>query len=361
VQVKSINWFIPDFETPFYGGIHTILRFADYFRRKHNVKSRFVVLGVGPEEYVRSGLKLAFPALADSEVIICSPWNDDEIRALPGADVSIATQWLSAYVVSRVERTRRKFYLIQDFEPMFYPAGTVYALAEQTYRMGLYGIASGPTLRQMYEREYGGGAIHYNSCVDISLFHPGGDSERKSDDPFRLFLFGRPGHWRSCYELAMSALGILKGRWKDKLHIITAGSWAVSSDPVGASMVDNLGLLDYKATPDLYRSCDAGLVLTTSKNPSYVTLEMMASGSLVISNVNPAASWLLRDGENCLLAEPTAESLYQALEKGILDVELRKRLSDQAVADIREHHSDWEPEMERVYQYLGDPDALLMT
>ncbi len=356
-QVKSINWFIPDFETPFYGGVHTILRFADYFRRKHNVNSRFVVLGTGPEEYIRSALRLAFPSLSDSDIIICSPWNDAEIRALPGADVAIATQWLTAYVVSRVERTRRKFYLIQDFEPMFYPAGTVYALAEQTYRMGLYGIASGPTLREMYEGEYGGSAIHYNSCVDTSLFHPG-NSERKSDGPFRVFLFGRPGHWRSSYELAISALGILKARWKDQLHIITAGSWAVSTDPVGASIVDNLGLLDYKATPELYRSCDVGLVLTMSKNPSYVTLEMLASGSLVISNYNRAASWLLRDGENCLLTEPTAESLYHAIEKGLLDRELRRRLTDQAVADIRERHSDWEPEMEKVYQYLCDPDAL---
>ncbi len=176
-----------------------------------------------------------------------------------------------------------------------------------------------------------------------------------------MFLFGRPGHWRSSYELAISALRILKERWKDQLHIITAGSWAVSTDPVGASIVDNLGLLDYKATPDLYRSCDAGLVLTMSRNPSYVTLEMMASGSLVVSNYNPAASWLLRHGENCLLAEPTAESLYHALEKGMLDRELRRRLADQAVADIREHHSDWEFEMENVYQYLCDPDGLLRT
>jgi glycosyltransferase involved in cell wall biosynthesis len=324
------------------------------------VKSRFVVLGVGPEEYVRSGLRLAFPALADSDVVICSPWNDDEIRGLPGADVAIATQWLTAYVVARTQRTRRKFYMIQDFEPMFYPAGTVYALAEQTYRMGLYGIASGPTLKEMYKREYGGSAIHYNSCVDVSLFHPS-NNEQGSDGAFRLFLFGRPGHWRSCHELAMSALAALKVRWKDQLHIITAGSWAVSSDAVGASVVDNLGLLDYRATPDLYRSCDAGLVLTTSRNPSYVTLEIMASGSLLVSNRNPAASWLLRDGENCLLTEPTVESLSQALEKGMLDRELRRRLTNRAVADIREHHSDWEPEMEKVYQYLCDPDAQLTT
>ena len=78
----------------------------------------------------------------------------------------------------------------------------------------------------------------------------------------------------------------------------------------------------------------------------------------MISNYNRAASWLLRDGENCLLTEPTAESLHHAIEKGMLDRELRRRLTDQAVADIRERHSDWELEIEKVYQYLSDPDAL---
>jgi glycosyltransferase involved in cell wall biosynthesis len=85
---------------------------------------------------------------------------------------------------------------------------------------------------------------------------------------------------------------------------------------------------------------------------------MMASGCLVVSNYNPAASWLLRDGENCLLAQPTAESLHQALERGLTDSELRERLTAQAVADIREHHSDWESEMEKTYQYLCHPDGL---
>ena len=34
----------------------------------------------------------------------------------------------------------RTFYLIQDFEPGFYPAGTNFALAEETYKLGLYGL-----------------------------------------------------------------------------------------------------------------------------------------------------------------------------------------------------------------------------
>ena len=48
-------------------------------------------------------------------------------------------------------------YLIQDFEPMFYPAGTLYALAEESYRLGLYGLCNTehmlPHLRGPLRRE----------------------------------------------------------------------------------------------------------------------------------------------------------------------------------------------------------------
>ncbi|HEV8575056.1 MAG TPA: glycosyltransferase, partial [Dehalococcoidia bacterium] len=55
LEIQSINWFIPDFDSPFYGGIHTILRFADHFKREFGVDNRFIVVGTAPEPYVRSG------------------------------------------------------------------------------------------------------------------------------------------------------------------------------------------------------------------------------------------------------------------------------------------------------------------
>ena len=42
---KTINWFLPDIDSPFYGGINTALRIADHLARTHGVENRFVVLG----------------------------------------------------------------------------------------------------------------------------------------------------------------------------------------------------------------------------------------------------------------------------------------------------------------------------
>ncbi|HZV25086.1 MAG TPA: glycosyltransferase, partial [Acidothermaceae bacterium] len=54
LDVKTINWFIPDIDSPFYGGINTALRLADYLHRNHGVQNRFVVWGNGPDFFVRS-------------------------------------------------------------------------------------------------------------------------------------------------------------------------------------------------------------------------------------------------------------------------------------------------------------------
>lgn len=353
-EPTSINWFIPDFDNPFYGGIHTILRFADHFLRRYGVKSRFVVVGEGPEAYIRSGVRLAFPELGDSEVYLAPEGNDRAVELVPAADASIASLWLTAYPLVRYGGVGRRFYFVQDYEPMFYPAGALFALAEETYRMGLYGIANTPPLKDIYE-SHGGNAESFMPCVDTDVFHSR-RPPRSSEDPYTVFFYGRPGHPRNCYELAVEALAHVKERLGDRLRVVTAGA-RVSTDEESPPWLRHLGLLEYRETAELYRRCDAGLVLSVSKHPTYIPLQLMACGALVVANDNPANGWLLRDGENSLLADPTADALAEALERGLTDEALRGRLSVQGAHDIERQHSDWEPEIDRVYQFLCEPEA----
>ncbi len=55
---------------------------------------------------------------------------------LPASDVAICTFWVSAYFLLKFNKTKRKYYFIQDYEPLFYPGGATFALAESTYRFG---------------------------------------------------------------------------------------------------------------------------------------------------------------------------------------------------------------------------------
>jgi glycosyltransferase involved in cell wall biosynthesis len=118
----------------------------------------------------------------------------------------------------------------------------------------------------------------------------------------------------------------------------------------------HLGLLDYADTGELYRHCDIGLALTVSEHPSYLPLELMACGAAVVAFDNPAGSWLLRDGDNCLLAPRTVDGLVDRMETMAVDPELRRRLADQGLQDIAARHSDWDAALSGVYAYMTDPE-----
>ena len=327
LDVKTINWFIPDIDSPFYGGINTALRLADYLHRNHGVQNRFVVWGSGPDFFVRSAITAAFPSLADSEISFFDGPDSASLELVPPADASIATLWLTAYAVARAQNTKRKFYLVQDFEPMFYPASTSYALAEETYRLGLYALCNTENLRQIYADEYGGKGMSFMPAIDPSVFHAHDRPFRSDDAPTTVFVYARPGHWRNCWELASLALRELKERLGDGVRVVTAGSWA--TDPDAADAIKQLGLLPYKATGELYRHCDVGLALTVSKHPSYLPLELMACGVPVVAFDNSWGHWILKDGENSLLARRTVPGLVDAMERMVVDPELRRRLASQ--------------------------------
>jgi len=148
------NWYLPTFESPYYGGMMTILRFAAHMRER-GVRQRMLICGHADVREMHGKVVEAFPMLADAEFIALD--SAKALAEIPPADLSFATLWTTAYVLLRVENTGLKFYFMQDYEPLFYPAGSTYAQAELTYRFGFYGIANTRSLRDIYAEEFGGG------------------------------------------------------------------------------------------------------------------------------------------------------------------------------------------------------------
>ena len=351
---KTVTWFFPDIDSPFYGGINTALRIADHLFHVHGVENRFAVWSEPNESYIRSALAAVSPALAGAPI----EFHDNTVASLemlPECDVAIATMWTTAYSVARFPHARRGFYLIQDFEPRFYPAGTLYALAEESYRFGLYGLCNTPRLLELYGREYGGSGGAFVPAVDGAVFHAEGRAEPFPGGPTTVFVYSRPGHWRNSWELASLALQQAKRNLGDDIRILTAGSWA-RPDDLGSG-IRHLGMLDYKETGELYRHCDIGVALTLSEHPSYLPLEFMACGAAVVAFDNPAGHWLLHDGENALLTRRTVDGLAGALERLVRDPGLRRSLRDQGLRDVAANHASWEKALSGVYGILTDPEA----
>jgi glycosyltransferase involved in cell wall biosynthesis len=92
-----------------------------------------------------------------------------------------------------------------------------------------------------------------------------------------------------------------------------------------------------------------------TRHPSYLPFELMASGVLVVTNFNPTTTWMLKDGENCLLSEASPTCLADTLERGLLDHALRHQITLNAVNEIRTHYQDWDSQIEKIYAFVKNP------
>ena len=352
LDIKEMVWFLPPFQHAYYGGVHTILRLAAYGQQSRGIHNRIVIVAPPPNYATPADLlksiEAAFPALSEAAVEYVGQYED--LDKLAPADAAVATYWTTAYYALRFNGVRRKFYLMQDYEPLFYPAGTSYALAEAPYRFGFYGLTNTISLKEIYEKQYGGQAEFFVPAVNTTIFQPA--SVPPKDERLQLFFYGRPGQPRNAFELGVAALKKLKERLGDRVRIVTAGAdWQPEQYGV-AGLIENLGLLAYEGTARLYQECQAGLVMMFTRHPSYLPFELMASGALVVTNHNPATKWMLHDRENCLLSAPSATSLAETLYEGLTNSELRAKITGQALSDIQQYYSDWDGQLEKLYRYM---------
>ena len=347
-EIRTALWFLPYFHHVYFGGTYTLLRFADYFAREHGVENRFHCYDVGRERVAGMARKVgeAFPALAGC-TFTCA--GDTRPEALAPADAAIATLWSSAFSVMRLRNVRSKFYFVQDHESQFYPAGSAAALVEETYRFGFPGIVNTPGLAEVY-RSYGNPAVSFVPAVDLQRYHPA-VQERPAGAPVRVFFYGRPKTPRNAFGLGLAALAKLKRDYGDRVEIICAGeNWNPAQFGL-RDQIRNLGVLgSLDEVAALYRSCDIGLVFMHTKHPSYQPLEFMASGVATVSNVNPATTWLLRDGENCLLTPALPTPVSECLGRLVEERELRARIVTAGLTEVRQYR--WEEQIERMWQAM---------
>ena len=209
-------------------------------------------------------------------------------------DVAVATWWPTAHVAARaIEATGAAdfLYLVQDFEPAFYPWSTSYALALQTYSMPMRAIFNTALLREHFVAgrigRFGSEpaddiSIAFDPAVDRDLFRP-----RPRAGAPRLLFYARPSKPRNAFELGLAALrrAVQTGAIPDDWECWAIGD-AVPELPLGAGMV--LRPMPWQSLPgygELLGGSDVLLSLMLSPHPSYPPLEMAAAGGRVVTNV----------------------------------------------------------------------------
>jgi len=356
-QAHVAVWFIPPVSHALKGGVRTVFMFAEQFSRLYGTLNHFVVyshngtnLHAGP---LSASLAENFPALRF--LVRMHRRGKDRVEDLPASNFAFCTLWTTAYLMAKYHQTSAKYYLVQDYEPNFYAAGTVFGAIEHTYRLGYSCIANTPGVGDACRR-YTQDVVHFLPGVDTGTFRP--DLLKQSPGaPKHLVLYGRPSNSRNCFALIAEMMVHLKRRMGNDILIQSVGEAWRESDYGLEGVVQNLGLLgSMKDVANLYRRADMGLVFMMTPHPSYQPFEYMASGCVVATNVNDANRWLLND-RNALVLEPLPEVAAGSIADVLSNVEQWASLRREGLETIRAF--GWDEAFRVVHErIMGSPPAL---
>lgn len=346
---KKALWIIPDFRNILAGGIRTVFIVAEEFSRSWNTQNIFVIQQTSskPKDYTNEQffIKKYFPKL-NFQLI---PFNlKQDVKSIPQTDIAFCSSWPTAYLLARYNDCKAKFYFMQDYESLFYPAGSLQGTIEQTYRFGFHCIANSLGIAEKY-KQYGGNVTYFTPGVDRSIYYP--KPSNHEGPPWQVVFYGRPRNKRNAFALGIETLKIVKSHLKEDVKIVSVGSkWKPKWYGV-ENVIDNLGVLDsMEKVAQLYRNSHVGLVFMLTPHPSYQPLEYMASGCATVSNVNPGTSWLLKHEQNALLSSVLPEDVAQNIIRLLKDNELRRQIINGGLDTVKQ--MDWNLAFDTIKKFV---------
>jgi glycosyltransferase involved in cell wall biosynthesis len=249
-----------------------------------------------------------------------------------GADVGIATQWSTAYPLRDLPGCYEKVYLVQDFEPAFYPYSAEYIWAEETFRMGYRCVAYTPWMADILRDDYALESAWFECGTDLATYtYADGERERAT-----IAVYARQETARRGVELALASLALLKER-RPEVRVVLFGSHSPAQ--AGFEHVD-LGVVPPARLAELYRRSTVGVVFSLTTH-SLVAHEMMASGLPVVELAGDNVSSALGEsGEVVEQAEPDPVSVAAAIE-ALIDQPERARAMARRAREFVEVR-DWD-------------------
>ena len=300
-----LNLLIPSLNSEHvFGGISTALKMFESIRKHLGCSARLIVVdaplsskgAVIPEGYIvnRDGAE----SVASLEVV---PFANRSGKRLPVAknDVFMATGWWTAYAISSVVEWQSNeyqqemhpiLYMVQDYEPGFYPWSSRYLMADSTYRLKIptYAIINSSVLAEHFKMN--GYAFEkswifepvLNGALRAFLPAQGCTIEKKK----QIIVYGRPTTARNAFELLVYSLRQWASIQPDASEwtVLSAGEAHKDIELGNGVCLHSVGKLPLEEYAKVLLESYAGVSLMVSPHPSYPPLEMAAFGVKVITN-----------------------------------------------------------------------------
>lgn len=298
-----INLLIPTLnERYLFGGIATAVSFLKKFA-DFNLNIRIIITDTYTDETVKNNF-------TDFNIIDCK--NDsnysrlittiadkkNSVLSVGQNDIFMASAWWTAYIAKSITKWQSSeynckehniIYLIQDYEPNFYPWSTRYMLAESTYRYeNLIAIFNTSILMEYFKN-------HNYSMTNEYFFEPRLNENLKkyldshkntSQRKKQILIYGRPSVARNAFEIIV--LGLKK--WTESYdracewQIISLGEQHAEVKLANGVVIKSLGKVSLEQYSKIMLESYLGISLMVSPHPSYPPLEMAQFGMKVITN-----------------------------------------------------------------------------
>lgn len=351
-----------------FGGTDTAVRFFDaiypYYRR-----SRIIVLGEDNRDHDQNRWperKIDSRSPKSPHTIAYLKEKNLQLVIENDCDHFIATHWITAHYLMALREAQRKshylpsrpfVYLIQDFEPGFYPWSSRYLLANSTYMKPDETIAVFNTelLKEYFEAA--GYAFPQKYVFEPALnpiLAAYKDRIPKHRKQRLMLVYGRPSAARNAFELIVETLRIFAERYED------AQEWdLLSLGETHREIQLPKGLVlrtEGKVTLDRYAEhlldASVGFALMVSPHPSYPPLEMAEFGVRVVTN-NFANKNLSKRSQNIVGVSDTQPIM---LADALMDA-CRAHDNKNVIRDLRPAFLGFDNE----FSFSGDLAQYLLT
>jgi glycosyltransferase involved in cell wall biosynthesis len=273
-----------------------------------------------------------FPGLEDFldriELVYCH----DRTTVVPVGprDTFLATSWWTAHIARQAMQDIGKdefVYLIQEFEPGFYPYGTLAASAAESYSFPHRALFSTDILQEFFRLSRTGvyarpdgdelSASFQNAITSVGEVTA---AELQARRTRRLLFYCRPEPHalRNMFDTGVMALrkavaaGAFRGWEFHGIGSMGPASKLKLADGVFMSLLPRMDQEQYRK---ILREYDVGLSLMYSPHPSLVPIEMAGAGMLTVTNgfANKSAERLLAISTNFLPTPASVEGVTRGL------------------------------------------------
>ncbi len=321
----------------FSGGCNVVLEEAEAMRR---MGADVRIANLSP---YRKGFDEAYP---DNTLPVIWARSPDEVPdLLPAYDAVIATwcasvSWLS-FPKAASHRPVRGYY-VQSFEPYLFPEGSQeFKMAWDSYTRypDIVRVTKTEWNRAVVGEEIGVDCTVIGPSVNIDLFRP---RRRQDPDwprrPLRIAAMIRPSAPCRAPELTLEVLRTLNRQHGDAIEMYLFGCAKNELESLAAPLdfsYRNAGILTRPQTASLLNDVDIMVDFSTWQTMGLTAMEAMCCGAAVIVPQRGGAPSFVRHEENGIITDTSVEKdCLAALQRLIVDDELRARLQRRAMFDI---------------------------